>query len=206
MQLKEHAYKILVISSNDRMAAALAKIIVSTNLSNPVVASSIPQAKRLVVERTFDFMIISSPVGHDNPIEFAIDTHEECGTGIIILTRDSEYEETYDKTHEYGILTLSKPTPTELFIQALRMLTSSKNKLELSKLKSPSNMTLKDKMEEIRITNEAKLLLMKYEKLSEGDAHKQILKTAMDYRLSKSEVAHQIIEKYSTRRGGNANE
>jgi|GEM_PF-188431 len=206
MQVKENAYRVLVVSHNERMAHAIAKILISVHFTAPTISDSISQAKRLVVERHFDFVIVSSPVGGEDALEFVLDTHHSYGPGIILLTKEGQYDEAFDKTHELGIITLAKPTQTELFIQALQMLVTSKDRLENMKLKQGSNLSLKDKMAEIRLTNEAKLLLMKYEKVTESEAHHLILKMAMDIRISKTEVAHRIIEQYSKKREEENNE
>ena len=57
--------------------------------------------------------------------------------------------------------------------------------------------TLEEKMEEIRLVNHAKWVLIQNMKLSESEAHKLIEKQAMDSRRTKREVAEGIIKTYS---------
>ena len=61
---------------------------------------------------------------------------------------------------------------------------------------SKENERLKSTIEEAKIINRAKLLLMQYLSLSEDRAHKYIEKQAMDMRISKIEVARQILKTY----------
>ena len=56
---------------------------------------------------------------------------------------------------------------------------------------------LEDKMEEMRLVNRAKWLLISELKMTEGDAHHYIEKRAMDLCVSKKEVAKDIIKIYS---------
>ena len=52
------------------------------------------------------------------------------------------------------------------------------------------------KIEEIRLVNRAKWLLIECLGMKESDAHRYIEKQAMDLRISKSEMAENIIRTY----------
>ena len=52
-------------------------------------------------------------------------------------------------------------------------------------------------MEEIRLVNHAKWLLISEVKMAEPDAHHYIEKQAMDRCISKREIAEEIIRTYS---------
>ena len=60
------------------------------------------------------------------------------------------------------------------------------------------NASVEEKIEEIRIVNRAKCLLIEQLKMTEPEAHRYIEKQAMDTRLSKREVAEHIIRTYDT--------
>ena len=55
---------------------------------------------------------------------------------------------------------------------------------------------LQTKIEEARLVNRAKCILIQYLKLTEPQAHRYIEKQAMDQRLSKTEVAQNILKTY----------
>lgn len=55
---------------------------------------------------------------------------------------------------------------------------------------------LKVKMEEIRVVNRAKMLLMQNLNMTEADAHRYIEKEAMDRCIKKTTVAEQVISTY----------
>ena len=52
-------------------------------------------------------------------------------------------------------------------------------------------------MEEIRIVNRAKWLLINERQMAEPEAHRYIEKQAMDRCIGKGEVAREIIDMYS---------
>ncbi|MBQ8898803.1 MAG: ANTAR domain-containing protein [Clostridia bacterium] len=58
-------------------------------------------------------------------------------------------------------------------------------------------LSIEEKMEEIRIVNRAKWILIRELKLDEPEAHRYIEKQAMDRCISKRIVAEEIIKTYS---------
>ncbi len=56
-----------------------------------------------------------------------------------------------------------------------------------------SNRRLQDKLEELRLVDRAKCILIALEGMSEEEAHKYIEKNAMDMRMSKKQIAQKII-------------
>ena len=57
--------------------------------------------------------------------------------------------------------------------------------------------TIEEKMEEIRLVNRAKWLLIEQLKMTESDAHRYIEKQAMDRCVSRREIAQNIIRIYA---------
>ena len=58
------------------------------------------------------------------------------------------------------------------------------------------NIKLRNKMEEIRVVNRAKCVLIELEHLTEAQAHRQIEKQAMDQRMTRKEIAEEILAAY----------
>ena len=57
--------------------------------------------------------------------------------------------------------------------------------------------SIEEKMQEIRLVNRAKWLLIDHRKMTEADAHRYIEKKAMDCCASRREVAEEIIRLYT---------
>ena len=92
------------------------------------------------------------------------------------------------------MFTLSKPVSRQTVFQALDWLASARERLRKLEKKTVS---IEEKMEEIRIVNRAKWLLIEVLKMTEADAHRYIEKQAMDRCISKRAVAEDIIRTYS---------
>lgn len=194
MSLKERVYSVLVVSASHSFNASLADILPTSKYYPVSNVASVSAAKRSVVERVFDFIMINSPLPDDTGINFAIDISVRSSTVVLIIVRSDVHDEIYDKVAEHGVFTIPKPTSKSSMIQALRWLASSRERLRKSEKRS---LSFEEKMEEIRIVNRAKLLLISELKMSEPNAHHYIQKQAMDRCISCKEVAENIILTYS---------
>ena len=140
--------------------------------------------------------IVSSPGGDQNIIDFALNANDNYNIGILLLVSSYEYMEVFDKTNEYGILTLAKPIENNIFLQSLSLLVATIEKMTVLNTKSKTELSFKEKMAEIKLANEAKLLLIKHKNFSETEAHKYIEKRAMDRRVPKIYIIKEIILQY----------
>ena len=86
-----------------------------------------------------------------------------------------------------------KPTSKGILLQTLMLLSATIIKKE-SMREKPKN--LKARLEEIKIINTAKMLLIEHKHISEDEAHKYLEKRAMNLRKSKVKIASEIIEEY----------
>ena len=164
-------------------------------LYNPVVfVTDISAAKRAKVQRHFDFIIVNSPLKDGFGTDFAIDSGEAKSTVVLQLVKAELYEELYQKASEYGVFTLPKPISKQSMINALHWMSTTKAKVARLESKAVS---IEDKMQEIRLVNKAKWMLIDKEKMAEPDAHRYIEKEAMDRCVPKRTVAEEIIKKYS---------
>lgn len=71
------------------------------------------------------------------------------------------------------------------------------NQKELNSLKI-QNQKLQDKLDEIKLVNRAKCVLIQYLNMTEQQAHRYIEKQSMDLRQSRSVTAEAILKTYET--------
>ena len=189
-----HVYSVLVVSASEAFVATLSEMLPEAQFSPVVKANNISLAKRLFTERSFDFVIINSPLPDDIGIRFAIDTSSSGGTAVLMLVRNEIHDEIYSKVFEHGVFTLAKPISRNDMTNALMWMASSREKFGKFAKKQTS---IEDKMQEIRLVNKAKWLLITKQGLEEPDAHRLIEKQAMDRCVAKREIAEEIIRKFS---------
>lgn len=196
MTLIEKCYSVLLVSSSEAFNQKLQTILPSNEFNNIVIANSVSQAKRILLERDFDIVIINSPLPDEFGTEFAIDLSSGSMTGILQFVKNELCDEIYDKTNQYGVLVVEKPISLKSAYQSIRLICATKEKM--SRLKTSSTLNLKDKLKEIKIVDTAKLMLIEHKKMTEAEAHRFIEKRAMDFRKSKLECAEDIIKMIKT--------
>lgn len=194
MSLKERVYSVLIVSAGEGFNDSLSALLPTSKYSPTHFVSNISAAKRILAERAFDFVIINSPLPDDVGTRFAIDTGNSKEIIVLLMVRAELQAEIYDKVAEHGVFVLPKPTSKSTMEIALSWLSSAREKLRKTEKKT---LSIEEKMEEIRIVNRAKWLLIRRLKLDEPEAHRYIEKQAMDRCISKRIVAEEIIKTYS---------
>lgn len=193
MSLKERVYSVLVISAKENFNASLQSLLPESKYAPVQMVSSVSLARRVLLERSFDFVFINTPLPDDFGTRFAIEISGNKGTVILLLVRNEVYEEVCDKVTEYGILTLPKPASKQMVAHTLNFMAGIRERLR--KLENKS-LSMEEKMKEIRLVNRAKWVLIDELKMSEADAHRYIEKQAMDRCVSRREIAEEIISTY----------
>lgn len=194
MSLKERIYNILIVSATDSFTSAFADLLPEARYSPVDTVTSISVAKRVLAEKTYDFVIINAPLPDDAGTRFAIDTCTTKQSAVLLLVKNDIHAGIHDRVAEYGVFTLPKPISKVTMTHALNWLESARERLRQFEKKSIS---IEDKMAEIRLVNKAKWLLISELKMSEPDAHRYVEKQAMDRCVSRRCIAEEIIKTYT---------
>lgn len=193
MVFQERTYGVMIVSAASSFFTVMEPLLPSTDYWPVVHAKSVAEAQRRLLEGTYDIVIINAPLPDDFGLRLAISTCTDSSSGVLLLVKNDLYNEIYTKAMPYGVLTLSKPTNSQLIVQSLRVLCATRERLRQMEQKQ---MSVEKKIEEIRLVNRAKWLLIECLGMKESDAHRYIEKQAMDLRISKSEMAENIIRTY----------
>ena len=194
MSLKEQVYSVLVVSASEKFNQTLPELLSLPSFSPVKTVSSVSAAKRAVSERDFDFVIVNSPLPDDSGIRFCIDTVETYQTVVLYLARNEQYSDAYEKLALHGVFLIQKPVSRQVFQVASDWLISARERIRKTEKKT---LSIEEKMNEIRLVNRAKWLLISELKMTEPDAHRYIEKQAMDRCVSKSRIAEEIIKTYN---------
>ena len=194
MGLKERVYSVLVVSASERFSETLDGLL-PKNLYSPVVAvSSVSAGEQAAAQRPFDLILINSPLPDDTGLRFAMDCCGRGGTVAVLFAAADQYDQVCARVSGRGVYVLPKPTPRGSMVRALSWMVTTRERLRgLEKRIQP----IEEKMEEIRLVNRAKWVLISELKMSEPDAHLYISRRAMDLCVSKREVAEEIIRLYT---------
>lgn len=192
--LKEHRYSVLLVSSSEQFNKNTINLLSSNIYVDLTVSVDLEQARRLIVERKFDIVIVDSPVNNDKGFYFVLSICDKEEFQILVLSKQSDYDEAYFRLHDYGVFVLSKPIDEDLFVQTLRIICLTRDKI--SSVRKDS-LSFKDKLDEIKLVSEAKMLIVKNMHVDENAAHKLIEQNAMNLRITKRMSAEMYIKKLS---------
>ena len=149
-----------------------------------------PSQRRLLLEQSFDIVIVNAPLPDEFGTQLALELSETSGAGVLLLVKAEQYAELSARLTPNGILTLQKPTTPQLLTQTLQLLCGTRERLRRMEQKTAS---FEEKMAEIRLVNRAKCLLIERKAMTEQEAHRWIEKQAMDRCVSRKIIAEQIL-------------
>ena len=177
----------LIVCNNEKGTLFYKSFLKENGIVDVVATDNGPRAKRAILDYDFDICIISS--GED----LAIDIAEKNNCQVILFVKAEFIDEVAEHVEDYGIITVSKPINKQLFWQALKLARVAQRRISMAHKESAK---LERKLEDLKIISRAKLLLIINDDVSEEEAHKIIEKQAMDMRVSRVEIAKEIIRKY----------
>ena len=194
MSLEERVYSTLLVSAAEQFNYSLHQLLPESKYHPVHVVTSISIARQHLANRAYDFIIIHAPLPDDTGLQFAIDVSSSQNTVVLLLVRTDIYEEVHSKMVSHGIFTLSRPTTKSTISVALKWMESTRERLRKFEKKT---LSIEEKMEEIRLVNRAKWLLIVEQRMTEPEAHRYIEKQAMDQCIHRREIAMHIISQYA---------
>lgn len=193
MDFAELCYSVLLVSSSAKFNSSLVDLLSEDRFRPIIVASDVSSARRRLLEEEFDIVIINAPLPDDFGTRLALDVCRNGGAGVLLIVKAEHYPDISARVSPSGVLVLSKPTTAQMIIQSVDLLCGTRERLRRMEQKAAS---IEEKMEEIRIVNRAKWLLIEQLKMTESEAHRYIEKQAMDRCVTRREVAEKILSTY----------
>ena len=148
-------------------------------------------ARRAFLEKRYDLVVINAPLSDEMGYDLAMDIVEEYGSSVIIATPPEIYDSIWDYVADYGIMVIVKPLDPDNISKGIRFLLATQDRMKQYVEKMQK---LEDKIDEVKLVSQAKILLMEQKHVSEKEAHRLIGKEAMDHGVSRKMVARNIID------------
>ncbi len=184
-------HSILIVSSSEKFNSRIKKSL--RGFITIDVKKSAALARRCILERYYDIIVINAPLKDESGIELAFDTAEKCNTSILFVCPAEVYDSVLENVTDRGILAITKDMPENRLDTAIRFLASVQERIRKLEQK---NVSLEEKMKEIKIVGKAKGLLIEKKGMTEEEAHRFIGKMAMDNGVSRKHIAEDIIDEY----------
>ena len=182
----------LIAASGEKSAQALLALLPPEEYVSAV-AQDGAEARRLLKAPGADIVLVNAPLADEPGPGLALEICREGGAGVLLLVKAEHFPDIDGRLTPQGVLVLSKPMSTQLFTQSLRLLCGTRERLRGLEKK---NATIEEKMEEIRLVNRAKWILIDQLKMTENEAHKFIERQAMDRCVTRRVIAENILATY----------
>ena len=188
----KNIYKVLVAGANDKTFALLQTLLPGSSYDPPLRAGSAGEAKRMALDYAVDIAILNAPMRDEFGAQLALDLARD-NVGVLLLVPGESFDGVRAQVEDEGVMALAKPLTRQTLEMGLHMITALRGKLLQMDRR---NRALQEKMTDIRTINRAKWLLIEQLRMTESEAHYYIERQAMDTRLSRREVAENIIRSY----------
>lgn len=183
----------LIISYSEKSIAFLTQMLTEASVTNITTISNAGEARRILIEKDFDLCIINAPLPDEFGESLARNIAAKEISEVILIVKAELFDEISDRVEEYGVITIAKPINRSLLWNALKLASTTHKRV---KAIQNENKKLIQKIEDIRIVDRAKLVLISHLSITEPEAHRYIEKQAMDMRLTRRKVAEDILKMY----------
>lgn len=186
---------VLLISSNDKGTDMLAQLLKADESPRISTVDNGAEARRVLLTKEYSLVVINAPLIDEYGHELSIMITENTTSAVVLIVKNEIADQVSAKVENYGVLVVTKPISKVVFYQAVKLACASRKRIIGFQ---SENLKLHNKIEEIRLVDRAKCVLIQYLNLTEPQAHRYIEKQAMDMRVTKLEVAQGILKTYET--------
>ena len=187
---------VLIVSNTSATLGMLSDLFKLQPFARIVAAQNGNEARHALFNDEFDLIIIDTPLPDEYGNDFALHAAESTDAGIILITKAEALYDMNETVEDAGVFVIPKPVSTDFFYQAVKLLSASRKRI--CKLQA-ENQILQNKLQEIRVIDRAKCILIQYLNMTEMQAHRYIEKQAMDLRQSKLITSENILKTYDNK-------
>lgn len=187
----------LIISSTDTSVAFFTQLLNAASVKQITAFQSCAEARRILLECDFDLVIINAPLRDETGETFARNIASRGLSQVILVVKNEHFDAVSAICENDGVLVVAKPINKSIFWSVLTLAKSAQTRL---KRMQAENENLKQKIEDIRIVDKAKWILISHMNMNEQEAHRYLEKQAMDTRVTKRIVAEIILKTYENQR------
>ncbi|MDE5936344.1 MAG: ANTAR domain-containing protein [Ruminococcus sp.] len=153
-----------------------------------LIVSAGNEARQIIKSDSYlDLIIINTPLSDEFGHELAETASYETSADVILICTGDIAAELENRLSEFGITVLIKPVSRDMIIRNI-------NQRHFPEIRECSE--IMNRIDNMRLINRAKSILMKYLKFTEPQAHRYIEKQAMNNRCTRRESAEKIIKTY----------
>ena len=183
----------LIVSYTKKGVDYFSEILSADSCEKIISLPSGGEARRLLLEQDFDLVIINAPLPDESGENLSRHIASKGASQVILVVKSECFDEISAATEKEGVLVVAKPINSSIFWATVKLAKSTFSRL---KKMQAENAKLKQKIEDIRMIDRAKCILIAHLNISEQDAHRMIEKQAMDMRTTRRAIAEEVLKVY----------
>jgi response regulator NasT len=184
---------VLIVSNTEKSLAYFMETLSLEPLQEIIIVSGGGEARRLMRERSFDLCVINAPLSDEFGDKLAALAASQGACQVILLARAEVFDEVSEQLGALGVFAIPKPMGRGVFANSVRLARAAFAKISVLR---GENERLTQKLEDLRVVDRAKCLLVSCLRMTEPEAHRYLLKQAMDMRVTRLAVAQGVIRTY----------
>ena len=189
MVFQSETYSVLLVSASEAFSRSVTPLFPESVFYPVTEVSDLREARRCRA----DLVVVNAPLPSGDALEYCKTICAESDSAVLLLVPQAQAESVIEKARPFGILVLAKPLSSGSFTQALSALCAMRERL---RAREQAQHTVEAAIEELKLINRAKWLLITCLNMTEEEAHRYIGKRAMQQMCSRREIAESIIRTY----------
>jgi len=190
MVFRDETYRVLLVSAAEKFNTVTLSLLPGSEFYPVEVVSTAKAAQRRLLNQEYDIILINAPLPDEFGTDLAMDVCSKTRAGVMLLMKRELHDEIAAKVTDTGVITLPKPTSEAVMRHMIHTLCAVRERL---KRVQERQVTVDQKIEEIRIVDKAKWALISARQMTEEEAHQYIQRQSMDRRISKRTAAEEIL-------------
>ncbi|MBQ6229496.1 MAG: ANTAR domain-containing protein [Eubacterium sp.] len=190
----ERQKSIIIVGGSEQFNTLVKKSLSGENYATIEIKRSAAAARRSLMERGYELVVIYAPLPDELGHQFALDVCTTYSSSVLMVTPNEIMKDVSEYVSDYGVVVLAKPVEYERLHRTLKFMAAVQERLHTANVKIR---TLENKLREEKLIGRAKCILIEKKGMSEAEAHRYIGKRAMDESLTRKLVAEDIIDEYS---------
>ena len=114
MEDSRRTYSVLVVAAAAKFHMSLREMLPEDRYDPMCAAGSVSEARRALLERPFDIVVISTPLPDEFGTKLALHIIDKSSAGVLLLVKAEHYPDLAARLAPQGILLLQKPTTPPL--------------------------------------------------------------------------------------------
>ena len=119
----------LIVSNTEKNAAVFTAMLNAASVDCIDIVQSCGGARRLLLDREFDLMIVIAPLFDESGVEFSRQIAAKGMAQVILLVEDTHLDAVTAACENDGVLTIPLPVNKDVFRMTLSLLKSIRNRI-----------------------------------------------------------------------------